>query len=53
MTGMLIVGAFVVLMGLLAARFGADTRDGRDWREEPDRDLPERGSPFPTLVSPY
>lgn len=53
MVGILIVGAFVVLMGLLAARFGADSRDGLDWRETPDRRRAGAGPSYPTLVSPY
>ena len=53
MTGFLIVGAFVVVTGVLAARFGADSRDGMDWREEPGRDRAGDSPPYPTLVSPY
>jgi hypothetical protein len=42
MTMMLaIMGAALVLLDVLAVRYGADTRDGRDWQPR-DPALPER-----------
>jgi len=35
MTGLLTMTILVLLIGLLALRFGADTRDGRDWHRQP------------------
>jgi hypothetical protein len=35
MTGLLTMAILVTLMGLLAARFGVDSRDGRDWHRRP------------------
>ncbi|MGQ0482520.1 MAG: hypothetical protein ACT4O0_16035 [Pseudonocardia sp.] len=32
MTGLLILALMTALTGLLAACFGADSRDGQDWR---------------------
>lgn len=33
--GLIIIMAGLVAMDALAARFGADTRDGRDWFADP------------------
>jgi len=35
MTGMLIMGLMVLLLGLLANRYGVDSRDGQDWASRP------------------
>jgi len=35
MSGLLTVTLLVTLMGLLAMRFGVDSRDGRDWSPQP------------------
>lgn len=51
MTSMLIMAAIVVLMGLLAIRFGADTRDGQDWREQPDEWRQRSNPPFRTPLT--
>jgi hypothetical protein len=35
MTGLLIMGVLMALVGLLASRYGVDSRDGQDWRSRP------------------
>lgn len=42
MTGLLTMAILVTLMGLLAMRFGVDSRDGRDWHGRPGRWPPHR-----------
>jgi hypothetical protein len=37
MTGLLTMTILVSLTGLVAMRFGVDTRDGQDWHPQPDQ----------------
>jgi hypothetical protein len=56
--GLLIAVAVLVAVGLLGWRFGADSRDGRDWASyslsrgnqlvDRSRRLPNAGTPDPT-----
>jgi hypothetical protein len=53
MTGLLTMTIVVTMIGLLAMRFGVDSRDGRDWHHNPgqwrppDRSTRWAGGPGP------
>jgi hypothetical protein len=45
MTGLLTMAILVGLLGLLAMRFGADSRDGQDWHRRPGQWRPSQRPP--------